>query len=72
MDVLRDSLRDNITFRKLMQEEYSYIMVDEYQDPNNSSSLKIFYISFCRRPTQNQFAENQVAVRQAKKQAGNV
>jgi DNA helicase-2/ATP-dependent DNA helicase PcrA len=34
MDVLRDSLRDNQTFRKKLQNEYKYIMVDEYQDTN--------------------------------------
>lgn len=34
MDVLRDSLRDNLTFRKLVQDEYRYVMVDEYQDTN--------------------------------------
>lgn len=34
MDVLRDSLRDNPSFRRRMQEEYRYIMVDEYQDTN--------------------------------------
>jgi DNA helicase-2/ATP-dependent DNA helicase PcrA len=34
MDVLRDSLRDNPVFRSRMQEEYRYIMVDEYQDTN--------------------------------------
>ncbi len=34
MDVLRDSLRDNQTFRRKLQHEYKYIMVDEYQDTN--------------------------------------
>ncbi|HLO60272.1 MAG TPA: ATP-dependent helicase [Bacteroidales bacterium] len=34
MDVLRDSLRDNLQFRIKMQQEYKYIMVDEYQDTN--------------------------------------
>jgi DNA helicase II / ATP-dependent DNA helicase PcrA len=34
MDVLRDSLRDNQMFRKKLQNEYKYIMVDEYQDTN--------------------------------------
>ncbi|HAH25628.1 MAG TPA: ATP-dependent helicase [Prolixibacteraceae bacterium] len=34
MDELRDALRDNLMFRKLVQEEYKYIMVDEYQDTN--------------------------------------
>lgn len=34
MDVLRDSLRDNSTFRKKLQDTFKYIMVDEYQDTN--------------------------------------
>jgi len=34
MDVLRDALRENPVFRKKLQEEYRYIMVDEYQDTN--------------------------------------
>lgn len=34
MEVLRDSLRDNTAFRKRLQSEYNYIMVDEYQDTN--------------------------------------
>jgi len=34
MDVLRDSLRDNLSFRRSLQEQFKYIMVDEYQDTN--------------------------------------
>jgi len=34
MDVLRDSLRDNNSFRMRLQDEFRYIMVDEYQDTN--------------------------------------
>ena len=34
MDVLRDALRDHPVFRKKLQDEYRYIMVDEYQDTN--------------------------------------
>lgn len=34
MEVLRDSLRDNLNFRKKLQDEYKFIMVDEYQDTN--------------------------------------
>ncbi len=34
MDVLRDALRDNASFRQYMQRQFKYIMVDEYQDTN--------------------------------------
>jgi len=34
MEVLRNSLRDNPTFRKRLNSAYKYIMVDEYQDTN--------------------------------------
>jgi DNA helicase II / ATP-dependent DNA helicase PcrA len=34
MEVLRDSLRDNPGFRKRLNNEFRYIMVDEYQDTN--------------------------------------
>jgi DNA helicase-2/ATP-dependent DNA helicase PcrA len=34
MEVLRDSLRDNIRFRRLLNSSFRYIMVDEYQDTN--------------------------------------
>jgi DNA helicase-2/ATP-dependent DNA helicase PcrA len=34
MDVLRNSLRDNIRFRESLQRNYSYVMVDEFQDTN--------------------------------------
>ncbi|HET6556036.1 MAG TPA: ATP-dependent helicase [Prolixibacteraceae bacterium] len=34
MDVLRDALRDNLLFRQQVQDEFKYIMVDEYQDTN--------------------------------------
>ncbi|HEX2968603.1 MAG TPA: ATP-dependent helicase [Bacteroidales bacterium] len=34
MDILRDSLRDNPVFRKKLNEQFRYIMVDEYQDTN--------------------------------------
>jgi len=34
MDVLRDSLRDNIIFRRKLHDIYRYIMIDEYQDTN--------------------------------------
>lgn len=34
MEVLRDKLRDNVDFRRKIQKEYSYVMVDEFQDTN--------------------------------------
>jgi DNA helicase-2/ATP-dependent DNA helicase PcrA len=34
MEVLRDSLRDNINFRRKLNNEFRFIMVDEYQDTN--------------------------------------
>ena len=34
MDMLRDSLRDHAEFRRKIQQDYKYIMVDEYQDTN--------------------------------------
>lgn len=34
MDVLRDALRENKIFRSKLQNDYKFIMVDEYQDTN--------------------------------------
>lgn len=34
MEVLRNSLRDNLKFRKILNRSFRYIMVDEYQDTN--------------------------------------
>lgn len=34
MEVLRDALKQNAIFRNKLQEQYQYIMVDEYQDTN--------------------------------------
>jgi DNA helicase-2/ATP-dependent DNA helicase PcrA len=34
MEVLRDALRENTIFRTKLQNEYRFIMVDEYQDTN--------------------------------------
>ncbi len=34
MEVLRNKLRDNQTFRQKLQQDYRYIMVDEFQDTN--------------------------------------
>jgi DNA helicase II / ATP-dependent DNA helicase PcrA len=45
MDVLRDSLRDNPGFRKRLQDEYKYIMVDEYQDTNIIQKEIVEYLS---------------------------
>jgi DNA helicase-2/ATP-dependent DNA helicase PcrA len=45
MDVLRDSLRDNQIFRKKLQNEYKYIMVDEYQDTNIIQKEIVEYLS---------------------------
>ena len=49
MDVLRDSLRDNAMFRKLVQDEYKYIMVDEYQDTNVVQKDIVEYLSEAHR-----------------------
>lgn len=49
MDVLRDSLRDNPMFRKLLQDEYKYIMVDEYQDTNVVQKEIVEYLSETHR-----------------------
>jgi DNA helicase-2/ATP-dependent DNA helicase PcrA len=45
MDVLRDSLRDNPGFRRRLQDEYRYIMVDEYQDTNIIQKEIVEYLS---------------------------
>lgn len=45
MDVLRDALRDNTDFRRRLQNEYKYIMVDEYQDTNVIQKEIVEYIS---------------------------
>lgn len=34
MDVLRDALRNNLNFRRKLNNEFRYLMVDEYQDTN--------------------------------------
>lgn len=34
MEVLRDALRDNLQFRRKVQRDYQYLMVDEFQDTN--------------------------------------
>jgi len=45
MDVLRDSLRDNPVFRRRLQNDYKYIMVDEYQDTNIIQKEIVEYLS---------------------------
>ena len=34
MEILRDRLRDNYSFRQSLQKQYQYVMVDEFQDTN--------------------------------------
>lgn len=45
MDVLRDSLRNNLSFRRRLNNEYRYIMVDEYQDTNIVQKEIVEYLS---------------------------
>lgn len=45
MEVLRDSLRDNPGFRKKMNSQFRYIMVDEYQDTNIVQKEIVEYLS---------------------------
>lgn len=45
MEVLRDSLRDNPGFRKKMNSQFRYIMVDEYQDTNILQKEIVEYLS---------------------------
>jgi DNA helicase II / ATP-dependent DNA helicase PcrA len=45
MEVLRDSLRDNLSFRKKLQNEFRFIMVDEYQDTNVVQKEIVEYLS---------------------------
>jgi DNA helicase-2/ATP-dependent DNA helicase PcrA len=34
MEILRNNLRDNLSFRENLQKQYRYVMVDEFQDTN--------------------------------------
>jgi DNA helicase-2/ATP-dependent DNA helicase PcrA len=45
MEVLRDSLRDNIGFREKLQRQYHYVMVDEFQDTNIVQKEIVDFIS---------------------------
>jgi DNA helicase-2/ATP-dependent DNA helicase PcrA len=45
MEVLRDSLRDNIRFREHLQNHYQYVMVDEFQDTNIVQKEIVDFIS---------------------------
>jgi DNA helicase-2/ATP-dependent DNA helicase PcrA len=45
MEFLRNALRDNIRFRKRLQEDYRYIMVDEFQDTNLVQKEIVDYIA---------------------------
>ena len=45
MEVLRDSLRDNPAFRRKLNNEFRYIMVDEYQDTNIVQKEIVEYLS---------------------------
>jgi DNA helicase II / ATP-dependent DNA helicase PcrA len=45
MEILRDSLRDNLRFRENLQKQYQYVMVDEFQDTNIIQKQIVDYIS---------------------------
>jgi DNA helicase-2/ATP-dependent DNA helicase PcrA len=49
MDVLRDSLRDNVIFRRRLNEKFRYIMVDEYQDTNVVQKEIVEYLAETHR-----------------------
>ncbi|HLN56164.1 MAG TPA: ATP-dependent helicase [Bacteroidales bacterium] len=49
MDVLRDSLRDNLIFRRRLNEHFRYIMVDEYQDTNVVQKQIVEYLAETHR-----------------------
>lgn len=45
IEVLRNSLRDNLRFRQILQDHYRYIMVDEFQDTNIVQKDIVDYIA---------------------------
>jgi DNA helicase-2/ATP-dependent DNA helicase PcrA len=45
MEVLRDSLRNNLNFRRKLHNEFRFIMVDEYQDTNIVQKEIVEYLS---------------------------
>ncbi len=45
MEVLRDKLKENKIFRKKLQDDIKYILVDEYQDTNNMQREIVEYIA---------------------------
>jgi DNA helicase-2/ATP-dependent DNA helicase PcrA len=45
MEVLRDSLRNNPNFRRKLNNEFRYVMVDEYQDTNVVQKEIVEYMS---------------------------
>jgi DNA helicase-2/ATP-dependent DNA helicase PcrA len=45
MEILRDSLRDNLRFRENLQKQYQYVMVDEFQDTNIVQKEIVDYIA---------------------------
>jgi DNA helicase-2/ATP-dependent DNA helicase PcrA len=49
MEVLRDFLRDNTTFRRRLNEQFRYIMVDEYQDTNVIQKEIVGYLAEVNR-----------------------
>ena len=45
MEILRNSLRDNLRFRENLQKQYQYVMVDEFQDTNIVQKEIVDFIS---------------------------
>jgi DNA helicase II / ATP-dependent DNA helicase PcrA len=49
MEVLRDSLRDNPVFRQKLNDQFRFVMVDEYQDTNVIQKEIVEYLSETNR-----------------------